>query len=142
MKIKLPLFFCALGLVFLFCLGACSRPASDYQKKAEAFIQIYYLKADAKSALKITDGPAAQKIKRELELLEGLTPSQGPERPKMVYKILACKNPEADQAHCDYQLDIKMDQKTRVRKGRLSLRKIEGVWWVIQFVEAPYEDFS
>ncbi|MCB1214385.1 MAG: hypothetical protein KDK66_02795 [Deltaproteobacteria bacterium] len=140
MKIKLPLFFSILGLLSLFTLGACSHPTSDFYKKAESFIQTYYLKADAKGSLKITEGPAAQKIKQELDLLEGLTPSQNPERPKMTYKIFACENPIEDQAHCDYQLDIQMDHQTRVRKGRLSLRKIDEVWWITQFVEAPYED--
>ena len=106
---------------------------------AETFIQTYYLQSNPKGALAFSEGAASEKLKNELSLLEGFSASQESERPAMHYKIIACETDETDQAQCSYQLDIQMD-RIRVRRGRLTLRKLGKTWRVTQFVEEPYQD--
>lgn len=136
MKIKYQFF---LGIFLLICFNACSHPSLDFRSRAEKFIQTYYLKADPKGTLKMVKGPAAEKIRHELDLLKEVSPSKLSEHPKMTYQILSCKTLAADRVQCNYRLEIQMD-RLRERKGRLYLYKTENAWWVTQFIEAPYED--
>lgn len=116
-----------------FFLG-CRKQLPDYQVTAENFVKTYYLQIDPAGALKFSRGPAAEKMHRELELLEGVSASKPEERPKLSYQIKSCLQKSPSEAHCDYELDIDAGRKIQ-RKGRLALHQDEERWWVIQFVE-------
>lgn len=125
----------------MLAFSSCTYSQSDYKGTGERFIQAYYLQSSPKKALELTTGPALEKLNHELSLLKGIPDSHSSEQPKMSYKIFSCENLGPQTAQCGYQLDIQMD-RLRIRKGLLTLKKLEGQWLVIQFVEEPYESLG
>jgi len=122
----------------ILALVSCTASKPDYQQIGERFLETYYLQADPKEALNLTLDPASEKLNHEMDLLKGIPASHSSEQPKMSYKILSCDLAEPQLAQCRYQLDIQMD-RTRVRRGLLTLRPWKQGWKVTQFVEEPYE---
>lgn len=126
-------------LFIVMSLVACPGRVAEYQDVAARFIQTYYLQIDPKQALAYARGSAAEKLEREVGLLAGMSPAAASERPEMTYKILSCETPEPDLARCGYELKIQ-DVQSRTRHGQLTLHRMDGHWWVTQFVEAEYHD--
>lgn len=122
------------SLLFLFLPG-CKKNEAPYRGVAEDFIKTYYLQIDPKGALNFARGPAADKLHREMALLSGVPASKPQERPQMKYKIRSCRSEQPDEAHCDYELEIRTERLIQ-RRGRLALHQEDGHWWVIQFIEA------
>ncbi len=124
-----------LGILFIFgVVIACHSEKPDHQAQAERFLQVYYLNIDPQGALAITQGPAKEKMQREVELLRGVSPPESHETPKMKYKILRCQGPASGKFQCDYEIYIEHDVKI-TRRGKVTLRVEEGQWRVTQFVE-------
>lgn len=126
--------------VLLFLVGsfACSHDRQPNEKQAAVFIQTYYLDIDPKSALEITEGPAREKMLREVELLEGVGRPQKWETPAMTYQIKDCQLPEPGKAQCTYEIDIDAGRRI-LRKGMLTLRKEKDGWKATQFIETEQE---
>lgn len=118
--------------------SGCRGNHPDYQNAAENFVRTYYIEINPKGALQLTRGPAAEKMKQELELLAGLASPKAEERPEMVYKVYSCRSESSDSAHCQYSLDIQTERLLQ-RKGQMTLRHEDGQWWVTQFIEEHYE---
>lgn len=121
-------------LISLFLFLGCQQKLPDYQIVAQDFIQTYYLQINPKKALELTEGPAAEKMRRELELLHGIPPSQLTERPQLKFQINSCRAESDSKATCDYELDIQAERSFK-RRGRLTLRQQQGHWRVTQFTE-------
>jgi len=130
--------FAIVALIFSF---ACHRSTQEYQAVADHFVVAYYLHINSKEALEFSRGPAAEKLQREVDLLQGVEPAGKMEQPKMEYKVLPCKKLDADSVECDYELRIE-DVKTRIRHGKLTLKRMQEHWWVSDYVEAEYNDPS
>ena len=62
--------FIILSLVFLSCLG-CSSSTPE-QKAARQFIDSYYVMANQKEAVTMTQGLAKMALEKELDLLDGV----------------------------------------------------------------------
>lgn len=113
---------------------ACTAERPPYHQAAAQFIQTYYLNIDPRGALEITEGPARDKVLREVELLKGIETAQTGERPKMEYQIKECVLREGERAQCHYEIYIDAGRKI-LRKGRLTLRPVAGKWKTTQFIE-------
>lgn len=122
------------SFLLILVFTACQPTRSPYHQAAAQFIQTYYLNIDPKGALEITEGPARQKMLREVELLKGVEKAQTGERPEMEYQIKECVIREGERAQCHYELYIDAGRKI-LRKGRLTLRPMAGTWKTTQFIE-------
>jgi hypothetical protein len=68
--------------------GGC-RQASESQRVAEAFMQLYYGEASAAQAVKLCTGEAEQQLRHEIQAIQGVAPDTGADRPTVTYTLIS-----------------------------------------------------
>ena len=67
-------------------LAACSQPTSSPQATAQAFVDRFFVEADERAALPLTEGVARAKLQEGLRLLGDQPASTTDERPRVYYR--------------------------------------------------------
>jgi hypothetical protein len=119
---------CALGC------GSMRSPSGV----ADKFVDKYYVEADQKSALPLSDGVAKLRLQNEIELIGGarLGLAPGSHAARVYYSRTAISEAQ-DSARADYSLKIKPQGGTEIaRDAHLELlRQGDGTWRVVRFNE-------
>jgi len=79
-------------LLWLLLVGggaACSQPANSAQATAQAFVDRFFVEANQRAALPLTEGVARAKLEEGLRLLGAQPASTTEERPRVYYRQLS-----------------------------------------------------
>lgn len=119
---------------FSFLTPGCFETRSPSEQVARRFMEHYYVKADLKSVVEVSDGYALERVRESLRLTEGQGIDRTTHRPKISYRLV---NSSQDGLQATYLFEVLIEPekvKAITRKTRLKLREREaGKWKVTQF---------
>jgi hypothetical protein len=128
-------------LLFVLLLTACGG-MKDPASVADKFVDKYYVESDQDTALPLTTGVAAMRLKDELALTADARKNQGQSaqmqlRQQRVYYSRKALKGEGDGREADYELDIRPQGGGELRRdAHLRLAKQpDGTWRVADFTE-------
>jgi len=122
-----------LSLMIPLTIGACAKP-SESEKISKDFMEAYYVRLDPKAAQAMSSGLAEDKIKHQLELLQGVAPDPSSDKPKVNYRLVSKDPANADEASYIYEVHSNAEDISG-RKVFVKLREANGKWTVSQFTE-------
>jgi len=127
-----------LSLVIPFTITAaaagCTK-ATESQKVADQFMDIYYVQISVKDALPLSSGLAKEKLNGQLQLMQGAGPEPAADKPRVTWGLIASKTEEkATEATYVYKVDAHVEDVGK-RLVYVKLRKEGGKWLVTQFME-------
>jgi hypothetical protein len=79
-------------------LAACSQSTSSPQATAQAFVDRFFVEADERAALPLTEGVARAKLEEGLRLLGDQPASTTDERPRVYYRQLSAQTQDDGMA--------------------------------------------
>ncbi len=132
----------------LLALSACG-PDNDPGEVAEAFCYRYFLELNQRGALEIASGLAAEKLRKEIELLKGDARAfEGGEqefhraKPFIDYKLVNRTDQDARHVMFIYQVSIEARESTEKMEREIVLRTVleEGRWTVNNFDIEPRQN--
>lgn len=130
------------GMLLGLCLLACGV-SNDPQEVAEAFCHRYFVEMNQSHALELASGLAAEKLRREIDLLKGNARAfEGGEsefhrlKPYTDYKRISRADNNATNVMFIYQIKIEARQDTTTMRRELVLNTVraeDGRWTVSNF---------
>ncbi len=126
---------------FVFWLSACG-PGNDPREIADAFCYHYFIELNQPGALEIASGLAAQKLRKEIELLKGTARTfEGGEqefhraKPFIDYKMTQRTEQDAEHVMFIYQVSIEARQGNEKMEREIVLSTVRenGRWRVNNF---------
>ncbi|HCU24050.1 MAG TPA: hypothetical protein DF383_03455 [Deltaproteobacteria bacterium] len=124
-----------LSLMIPFTVSACGA-GPESEKIAKQFMDAYYVKIDLEAAKKVSSGLAAEKLEKQLVLIQGLPPDQGKDLPKVNFHLSSTGDATSTEASYIFEVDPHV-QDVGKRKVFVKLRQEGGEWKVSQFSEQP-----
>ncbi len=117
-------------------LQAC-HSQTDSEKSARQFIETYYVHFNPREAKELSGGLAEEKISHQIALLEGVTPEDPSQLPKVDYRLVSTPDAASPQ-EASYIFEVTSKAKdVGEKKVYMKLRMSDGVWKVMQFSEQP-----
>ena len=127
-----------IGLSLLLFTFSCSNRNTP-ENVAEDFVYNYYLHADQEAALLLSHSLAQEKLKAEIERLQGVRGQNGSleeQRPQIKYEKLGKKVEDNNQIFFRYRLTIKNAGTSDARRNAVILTElIDGRWKIVNFDE-------
>lgn len=123
-----------MSLVIPFTVSACG-PKNESEQVAKQFMEAYYVKMDTKAASEMSSGLAADKLKQQLALLQGVAPDSASDKPQVDVR-LASTPPAGAADEASYIFEVHSNaQDIGGRKVFVKVRQEGGKWRVSQFTE-------
>lgn len=123
-----------MSLMIPLTIGACAKP-SESEKISKDFMEAYYVHLDPKSAQSLSSGLAEEKLKHQLELLQGVAPDPSSDKPKVTYRMVS-QDPSGANTEASYIYEVHSSaEDVGGRKVFVKLRQADGKWTVSQFTE-------
>jgi hypothetical protein len=119
-------------------LGGCTQ-RSDPERTALAFLEIYAFSADQESALRLADGPAAEKLRAELADVRtartsGEAYAAGPRRPALRRVLVGTERSGENTVVYTYRIEVRPKGGTPTYQRMLvQVRRTDGKWAVMDY---------
>lgn len=95
----------ACGVGIFAVVAACSQPTSSPRRTAQTFVERFFVEANERAALPLTEGVARAKLEEGLRLLGDQPLSTTAERPRIYYRQLS-EQTQADGMAFHFRLTV------------------------------------